>query len=168
MQLGSLHHLLCHCCPLIYKFMPNHVDYLCFYLSVFTMDPFQRVPFEVMAMIIRYLDPTTTTAIMLMTVSRLWQQQMPHWTLRSQRIIHLSGNQLVHAIPLVYTGPLLLDIVINPPEHPLASLEIEQVLISLLQLNLPLILSLSKFLYIPCYISYTHSPCSTRCTQNKR
>lgn len=120
------------------------------------MDPFRVFPYEVMMMIINELNLTTLRALQLMGVSRYWRDHMPNWTQRQQRVMHLSGGHLLHALPLVHTGRQLLDIIVDAPDHPYTSLGLELVLRAVQQLRLPTMLSLSKLLYATIYISTTY------------
>lgn len=120
------------------------------------MDPFGRFPYEVMLMILNHLNPTTLRALELMGISRLWRDNIPHWTHRPQKVMHLTGGRLFHALPLVHTGQQLLDIIVDPPDHPYASLELEQVMIAVQQLRLPTMRSLSCYM-LPSYTSTTYS-----------
>ncbi|KAJ8655508.1 hypothetical protein O0I10_008794 [Lichtheimia ornata] len=107
------------------------------------MDPFRVFPYEVMMMIINELNLTTLRALQLMGVSRYWRDHMPNWTQRQQRVMHLSGGHLLHALPLVHTGRQLLDIIVDAPDHPYTSLGLELVLRAVQQLRLPTMLSLT-------------------------
>lgn len=126
------------------------------YTFLSTMDPFGRFPYEVMLMILNHLNPTTLRALELMGISRLWRDNIPHWTHRPQKVMHLTGGRLFHALPLVHTGQQLLDIIVDPPDHPYASLELEQVMIAVQQLRLPTMRSLSCYM-LPSYTSTTYS-----------